>query len=342
MFSNYLISGNIKIKDAMEILDASNGLGLVVVDENNKLLGTITDGDIRRAVIFGNPLDACVHSIMFKSPTTALRTTSENELQKIINDKRIKLVPIVDNGIVVDVFTVDVDETKDIPVVLMAGGLGSRLGDLTKDYPKPMLEVGGKPVLERIIENFTRVGFKNFYISVNFKAEIIEDYFKNGESFNCKINYLRETNRLGTAGSLSLLPNELKGPMVVMNGDLLTLVDFRRLVSFHLTHKTGVTMCTRQFEMQVPYGVVNINDGIIMSMEEKPSHSFNVNAGVYVIDADYLKNIRVNEYLDMPHFVQSLMNKNINVHCFPMIEKWIDIGKLSDLDYARSVYKDQE
>ena len=340
MIGNYLLSKNSIISEALDCLTNAKGLGLIVVDEKKSLVGTITDGDIRRAITAGKSLNDSIESIVFKDPATALITTGKDELLKIVNDKRIKLVPILDNGVVVDVFTVDINETKDIPVILMAGGLGSRLGELTKDCPKPMLKVGGKPVLERIIENFTRVGFKKFYISVNFKAEMIEEYFKDGKSLDCDIEYLREDMRLGTGGSLSLLPDDVSGPMVVMNGDLLTLVDFRRLVSFHLAHKSGITMCTRQFEMQVPYGVVNIEDGIVHSMEEKPTHSFNVNAGVYMMDAAYLKDIKKDIYLDMPTYVHRLMDKNLKVHCFPMIEKWIDIGKASDLDYARNVYKD--
>ena len=337
----FLITKDKSIQQALDQLYDALGLGLIVVDTNNQLLGTITDGDIRRAVTLGMNLSESIDKIMYKTPTTALKITSISELKEITKSGKIKLIPIIDNGKVIDVFTVDLDETKDIPVVLMAGGLGSRLGELTKDCPKPMLEVAGKPVLERIIENFTKVGFKKFFISVNFKKEMIEDYFRDGSDFNCEIEYLRETKRLGTAGSLSLIPDNIKGPMVVMNGDLLTLVDFRRLITFHNNHDSNITMCTRKFDIQVPYGVVNIKDDKIESMEEKPIHSFNVNTGVYVIDGTLLKFIPKDEFFDMPRFVEKAMDNGNTTNCFAMIEKWIDIGKVSDLEYARDLYEDK-
>lgn len=338
MMDRYLISKTKSIQDAIEQLDLAMGLGLIVVDKNNTLLGSLTDGDIRRAITSEKKLTDSVESIMFTNPTTGNKKSTTNELTALTKNGKIKLIPIVENNIVIDVHTISLDEVKDIPVVLMAGGLGSRLGELTKDCPKPMLEVGGKPVLERIIDNFTRVGFKKFFISVNYKAHMIEDYFKNGAKFNCEIEYLREKERLGTAGSLSLLPEDMKGSMVVMNGDLLTLVDFRRLISFHNNHDSKITMCTRKFDIQVPYGVVNIENETIKSMEEKPVHSFNVNAGVYVMDSSLLKYIPKNKYFDMPSFVDNAMENNNSTHCFPMIEKWIDIGKASDLEFARKIY----
>ena len=333
----YLLNENGTIQMALDKLSNNFSLGLVVVNSQNTLLGSLTDGDIRRALSSSKSLETKASEVMFKSPKTANQNTTELELQDMTKGRKIKLIPIVENGTVVDVFTVDPDEMKDIPVVLMAGGLGSRLGDLTKDVPKPMLEVGGKPVLERIMENFTRVGFKKFYISVNFKAEVIEDHFKDGSKFNCDITYLKEDKKLGTAGSLGLLPKGLTGPMIVTNGDLLTQVDYRCLVGFHNDQNSKITMCTRKFDIQVPYGVINLAAGKITSMEEKPVHSFNVNAGVYVVDAELTHKITKDEYLDMPTFIENEMS-SIDVHSFPMIEKWIDIGKVSDLEFARKLY----
>jgi dTDP-glucose pyrophosphorylase len=337
MMDKFLILENKTIQDALDQLYGAMGLGLIVVDNNQKLLGTVTDGDIRKGVIAGLGLDEKITKIMFENPITGNSATTDSEFKKYTEGSRIKLVPIVDNGIVIDIYSVDPEEMKDIPVVLMAGGLGSRLGDLTKDTPKPMLEVGGKPVLERIIDNFIRVGFRKFYISVNYKAEIIENYFGDGSKFNCEIEYLREKKRLGTAGSLNLLPSAISGPLVVTNGDLLTLVDYRALMDFHNSHKSRITMCTRHFNLQVPYGVVNVQDGVVLNMEEKPVHSFNVNAGVYVLDSLLVSQVPEDEYLDMPTFIESAMADN-KVHCFPMVEKWIDIGKVSDLEFARDFY----
>jgi len=338
MISSFLIRSNCTITEALTQLDNVKGLGLVVIDENQNLVGSLTDGDIRRALVAGKKVSETIVDIIHKNPITASKSTSISELRTITADKKIKVIPIVENNKVVDIFKVDDEETKSISVVIMAGGLGSRLKEHTKDTPKPMVDVGGKPVLERIIKNFTKVGFQNFFLSVNYKAEVIENYFKDGKAFDCKIQYVKETKRLGTAGSLSLLPKDLKGPIVVTNGDLLTLVDYRRLVTFHRQHKSPITICTRKFEFQVPFGVVNIENGQVQSIDEKPTQSFDVSAGVYVINSELFKYIPQDEYFDMPTFIDVLMKENIKADCFPMIEQWIDIGQVSDLDYARSIY----
>lgn len=329
------------IKDALLRLEKARGLGLIVVSEDKSLLGVLSDGDIRRAIISGVRLNDLIDEIFNKQPVFVNQDVSESELKKITSDQKIKIVPIVNNGKVVDVFKVDDDTARGVSVVIMAGGLGSRLGDYTKDCPKPMLDIGGKPVLERIINNFTKVGFGSFFISVNYMAEVIENYFENGENFGCRINYLREKIRLGTAGSLTLLPDDISGPIVVTNGDLLTLVDYRRLLAFHNQHQSLMTMCTREFDFQVPYGVVNIENGKVRSISEKPVHSFNVSAGVYVIDSALLKFIPRDSYFDMPTFLDVLLENNIHTECFPLIEQWIDIGRVSDLDLARSIYEER-
>jgi dTDP-glucose pyrophosphorylase len=338
MISNFLISPSSTIEMAMAQLDKVGGLGLVVVDGKQNLVGSLTDGDIRRAIIAGKDLSDVIEDIVNHNPIKATIQTTEAKLHEITADKKIKIVPIVDGKKVVNIFTIDDQETKEMTAVIMAGGLGSRLGEHTKDCPKPMLEVGGKPILERIVNNFKRAGFQNFFFSVNYKAEMIENYFKDGKSFGCQISYLKENKRLGTAGSLSLLPKDVKGPIVVTNGDLLTLVDYRRLVTFHNLHKSPITLCTRKYEFQVPFGVVGIENGQVQSINEKPTQSFNVSAGVYVINSDLLDFISRDETLDMPSFIERLMSKGIKIDCFPLIEEWIDIGRVSDLDFARSIY----
>jgi dTDP-glucose pyrophosphorylase len=339
MISNFLIGPDSTIKQSMDQLDLVKGLGLIVVDENKKLLGSLTDGDIRRALTgLDINIDSSIEKIYHRNPKYVLKGSTDSDKEKITENNIIKVVPIIENGIVVDVFTVDHEETKDISVVIMAGGLGSRLGEHTKNCPKPMLEVAGKPVLERILNNFTHVGFEKFFFSVNFMAEFIENHFKDGQKFNCNIQYLRETKRLGTAGSLSLLPKNVTGPIIVTNGDLLTLVDFRRLINFHKQHQSPITMCTRKYEFQVPFGVVNIDSGLAKGIDEKPTQSFNISAGVYVIDSKLLSYIPVDEYHDMPTFLENLIAKNNDVHCFPLVEQWIDIGKVDDLNFAREKY----
>lgn len=342
MTSKFLVLPTVTLQEAMNQLNQVKGLGLVVVDEDKKLLGSLTDGDIRRALAEGVDFNEIIERIYHRNPKCISTHDSKDKLLELTANKKIKVVPIIDGEVVVDVYSVDEDDTKEASVVIMAGGLGSRLGELTQDCPKPMLKVGGKPVLERIIENFTNVGFQKFYISVNYKAEIIEAYFKDGSKFNCSIEYLRENKRLGTAGSLSLLRESVQGPIVITNGDLLTLVDFRRLINFHKEHQSPITMCTRKYEFQVPFGVVNIKAGQAQSIDEKPLHSFDVNAGVYVINKELLANIPKNEFYDMPTLIDDLMKKDIKANCFPMVEQWIDIGQVGDLDYAREVYGESD
>lgn len=338
----FLIKHSDRLLDALEKLDTVKGLGLIVVDAEGCLEGTLTDGDIRRALNRGVDLEDSVCKAYNRKPVSLQAPVSRKEFEKLTSDKVIKIVPVLDGKKIVDVCTVDDCETDTPSVVIMAGGLGSRLGDLTKDIPKPMLDVAGRPVLERIINSFVSVGFKNIYISVNYKAEVIEEYFGDGSSFDCHIRYLRENKKLGTAGALSLLPKNIQGPIIVTNGDLLTLVDFRRLLHFHNEHSTSVTMCTRRYEFQVPFGVVSIKDGSISSIDEKPTQSFNVSAGIYVLDSDVLNEIPFDQFDDMPNLIERLMKKNIGAACFPMVEQWIDIGHVEDLNYAKTAYQNKD
>lgn len=337
--NKYLISPNITIDEAFIKLKETCDLGLIVVDETRALLGTLTDGDLRRALLNGANLHDKVHDFINKSPYSVSSEQKTNPLENLSEDLKVKIVPVVEDGKVVSLFTADLTEVLDTNIVIMAGGLGSRLGELTNNCPKPMLEVGGKPVLERIINNFTKVGFKNIFISVNYMADVIEDYFKDGKDFKCNISYLKEDKRLGTAGALSLLPKSaLTKPIIVTNGDLLTPLDFRLLSWFHISHKAKMTVCTRRYEFQVPYGVVNLDDHYIKSISEKPVQGFNVSAGVYMLEPSLISEIPTDEFYDMPTLVNKLLSRDDFVACFPMYEQWIDIGKIEDLHQARELY----
>lgn len=335
----FFIDPDSPIKEAMRRLDKTQGKGLIVVDESKRLLGTLTDGDIRRALLAGIDIKAPVEFAMHKTPLVSYSKDIASDLYAEAKKSLLKLIPILDSDKrVVEILFMDGHASViDIPVVIMAGGLGSRLGDLTKNCPKPMLRVGGRPLLEIIIERLTSQGFSNFYIAVNYKADVIERYFEDGQKFGCTIHYLREKIKLGTAGALSLLPKNILGPIIVMNGDLLTQVDFRNLKDFHYRHDSPLTVSVRKYDLQIPYGVINIDDtkGMILSLDEKPVQSFFVNAGVYVINSSLLKHIPENEFFDMPTFINNQMKQNVNVICFPIAEKWIDIGHIDDLNYAR-------
>lgn len=338
----YLIRPNFKISEAMQRLGDTQGIGLLVVDELKNILGSITDGDIRRALLRGFSINDFVEVAMCKTPLILRHNDAKNAVLKKAKESYINLIPVLNsNGTVSDlIFLNSHINPCEVPVVIMAGGLGARLGDLTKDCPKPMLKIGDKPVLKIILERLKAQGFKKFYISVNYKAEVIEEYFKDGHDFGCEILYLKEDKRLGTAGALSMLSSNLTGPIIVMNGDLLTKVDFRNLKEFHYTHESPLTICVRKYDFQVPYGVIRISNDAVKSLDEKPIQSFFVNAGVYVINSELLTSIPKDEFYDMTTFVNNLMEQDVKIHCFPIIEKWIDIGQIDDLTQARFEYED--
>lgn len=339
--NDFLISRTKTIKDAMEQLNSINGKGIYVIDEKGSVCGSITDGDIRRALLRGVNINDNVGKAMQENFIFVSPDLSESQKKETLVSHGIQSVPILNsNKQLIDIYTVDSDEDyDDINVVLLAGGMGTRLGKITESIPKPMVEVAGKPMLERIIKKIVDQKFSRFFISTNYKAEIIEDYFQDGKKFNCEISYLKESIRLGTAGPLSLLPRSINTPVVVMNGDLLTQVDLGKMLQFHIEHKSRITMGVRTHEMQVPFGVVNIQDGMVCSFVEKPSYNFNVNAGIYIIDPTIIKTIPENQYYDMSTLLNSLLEKGDAISCFPIIEGWIDVGRESDLNSAREFYK---
>lgn len=339
-WKDFIINKNFTIKEAMLLLNTHAGNCLYVADLDNKVLGSITDGDIRRALLDSKSLTDNITLAMKANYHFCMVNTSEKDRTALINKYNVQSLPVLDENLhIVDIFTLNKScNNSDIPVVLLAGGMGTRLGDITKHTPKPMVEVAGEPILLRIINKLKEFGFSNFFISVNYKAEIIENYFQNGKNFNCKISYLKENKRLGTAGPLSLLEKQ-DGPILIMNGDLLTYVNIHKILCFHREHNAKVTMCTRSYEMQVPFGVVNIADGLVTSFEEKPTFNFNVNAGIYVIEPEIVQMIPKDEYYDMSTLLNTLIDdKKHNIACFPIIENWIDVGRESDLQLAHETY----
>jgi NDP-sugar pyrophosphorylase family protein len=217
----------------------------------------------------------------------------------------------------------------------MAGGFGTRLRPLTDEKPKPLLNVGNRPILETIISRFIDAGFHNFYISTHYKAEMIRDHFGDGSNWSVTIEYLHEDNPLGTAGSIGLLPdNIIKLPIVMMNGDLLTKVNFEHLLNFHNEHGGLATMCIREYDFQVPYGVVDIENQYVTSIKEKPTHKFFVNAGIYILEPKIINYIDGNSYIDMPNFFETQIEKGEKISVFPIHEYWLDIGRIEEYEKA--------
>lgn len=329
--------------ETMRIIDKSSLQFAVVVNSDGMLLGTVTDGDIRRSILRGDSLNVNITRVMNPSPITALAGQSRNKYFRIMKTKKLKQLPIVDkNNRIIDILFLDkAVSNNDNLVVLMVGGLGTRLRPLTNDIPKPMLQVGGKPILETIIEGFKQYGFTNFILSVNYKKEVIQNYFQNGEAFDVNISYIEESKRMGTAGALSLLPTKPLKPFFVMNGDLLTQVNFEQLMHYHMDNHSLATMCVREYEYQIPYGVIETDGEKLVSIKEKPIHKSFVNAGIYVLSPEVLDYIPKNQFYDMPELFQKLLGEEKKTTVFPIREYWLDIGKMDDFRKADYEYNER-
>jgi len=340
-----LIRETAQLIDAIRIIDESALQIALVVDGQDHLLGTITDGDIRRALLEQIPLDGPVGAVMCATPMTARETDDYASVLAMMRSKDILQIPLVDDaGRIVGLRSMKdliSAPAQDNEVVLMAGGLGTRLRPLTETCPKPMLTVGGKPILETILENFIEHGFRNFTMCVNYMSDIIKNHFGDGSRWNVRIRYVEEKKRMGTAGALSLLPARPDKPFLVMNGDLLTKTNFRQLLDFHNENDAIATMCVREYEFQVPFGVVRTEGKRLVGIEEKPRHSFFVNAGIYVLNPEALDGIPPDTFYDMPDLYRSLAEQGKTASCFPIREYWLDIGRMDDFQRAETEYDTQ-
>jgi dTDP-glucose pyrophosphorylase len=343
-----MINGVIFITETTPLIETlrridQGNLQLAVVERDGKIVGTVTDGDVRRALLNGTGLDARVELVMNRNPISALIGISNMAALTLMRRHSIHQLPIVDaDGRVVDVKLIDdlaASPQSDHWVVLMAGGLGSRLKPLTDDIPKPLIRIGDKPILETVLGGFVKAGFGKFYISVNYRADMIRDYFGDGSAWGVKISYLEEPERLGTAGALSLLPERPKQPFFVMNGDLLTTVNFEQMLKYHREHQAFSTVCVREHSVTVPFGVVEFDDHRLKGIREKPTHKYFVNAGVYLLNPDVLDYLAANEVVDMPALIERTIAQGKPSVVFPLREYWIDVGRLDDLQRASDEFQ---
>ena len=330
------------MRDAMEAIDRISLQIVASVDAEYRLVGTVTDGDIRRGILKGLPFTSPVRKIMRENPRSAKVDQTREAILGLMKQIKIHQIPILNNeGKLVGIEILDellTAPSRENWVVLMAGGLGARLRPLTDAVPKPMIPIGQKPILETILENFIEYGFKNFFLSVHYKDHVIRNYFGDGSRWGVNIQSLSDDERRGTAGALSLLPGKPTEPIVVMNGDLLTKINFAQLLNFHTEHKLSATMCVREYDFQVPYGVLTLEGNLIKSIEEKPTQNFFVNAGIYVLEPQALKAIPKGKFYDMPQLFKDLMAKGSATAAFPIREYWIDIGHMRDLIRANVDY----
>lgn len=337
------------IRAAMKCVDrGACGIALVV-DQESRLLGTITDGDVRRAVLAGTDLESPVSAILaskfstqYPKPVTASPATDRKTLVALMHEHVLRQIPVLDNdGRVVDLVMMDdLIPTRDLPLqaVIMAGGLGTRLRPLTDDLPKPMLPVGGKPLMELVIEKLRQVGIRRVNITTHYKPKKIFDHFGDGRAYGVELNYVNEDKPLGTGGALGLM-HAPKEPMLVINGDILTQIDFRAMLAYHQEHRAVMTVAVKQYDIKVPYGVIECKGSLVCALKEKPQMHFLVNAGVYLLEPKAFEFIPNGEHFNMTDLIQWLLDADHIVASFPIIEYWLDIGQLSDYEQVQKDVK---
>lgn len=333
---------------AERINETARGI-VLVVDSEQRLLGTVSDGDIRRAMLDGLAMTTTVGEVLgrksgsaYPQPVTAMVGTSHAELVRLIRTRGVRQVPVVDeHGRVHDLVTwTDLvpDEVLPLQAVIMAGGQGSRLRPLTDKTPKPMLPVGEKPLMEHIVEQLRGAGVQRVNVTTHYKSERITEHFGNGERFGVSIEYIAEPTPLGTAGALSLLGG-VDEPILVINGDILTTVDFRAMLDFHKEQAAELTVAVREYDIRVPYGVLDCSGPLVVGVHEKPMLSLNVAAGIYLMEPEVLALIEVGEHVDMPELVERLLAEQRVVSSFPIVEYWLDIGHEEDYRQAQEDLK---
>ena len=329
---------NAIIKDAVKLLQECKIKVIVVLTEDNKVMGTITDGDIRRGLLKNIPLSNNCISIMNKEPRCALNSDSilindlltRKKLSVIIVDKENKFIGIESS------IRTDIANNNKNTVVIMAGGEGKRMMPLTSSTPKPLLYIKDKPILHKIINSLSEHGFTNIVISVRYKASDIKNYFGDGNKFNVNIKYIEEKDPLGTAGSLSLLSKSDNEPVIVMNGDLMTSINYSQLLKFHKKSKKGITLCTANYDILIPFGTINLDNSELSAIEEKPLKSFLINAGIYVVEQKIIDKMEKGGAIDMTSLIDEYLKKK-SVSVFPLHEHWLDIGNPENLKKAQEI-----
>lgn len=338
-----LVHPNDTLRRVIETIDRGELQMALVVDEGRRLKGVVTDGDVRRALLRGVTLEDPASSVMNPNPLTVPDGTPAAAIEALMKRTSLRRIPVVDAGSRVLGLAVPQAEAplaeNDVPVVIMAGGLGTRLAELTRDRPKPLLPVGTKPILETMVERLVLQGFNRIFISVNYKADMIREYFGDGSRYQARIEYVQEHKRLGTAGALQYLQPAPARPLLVMNGDILTTIDFRKLLDFHVQSQVAATMAVSYHDVQVPYGVVETNGQKVVSLVEKPVYRYFVNAGIYVLEPLCLQYLEPETYTDMTTLYERLLTDGREVASFPIHEYWQDVGRPADYARANEEYE---
>ena len=333
-----LVSPRATITEAMAHLDAAGTGALLLCEADQRLFGILTDGDIRRAILRNDPLSDPCGKIATRDPVSVAPGILPALALQLMNQCDVNHLPVIDaDGTIVDLLLrrdLMVGELTPQSAVIMAGGLGTRLRPLTENLPKPMLPIGDRPLLARTIEQLRESGIRRVNVTTHYLKEKITSYFGDGHEFGVELNYVSEDRPLGTAGGLRLVGVQ-DGPLLVINGDVMTKVRFSDLMSYHRELGADVTVGVRKHEVELPYGVVDCDGPRLLRIREKPRMSFMVNAGIYVLEPTVYRHVPINEHFDMPDLIRCLLEKGRHVVTFPITEYWLDIGQPRDYEQAQ-------
>lgn len=340
-FTELLVDERATVRAAMECLNANAREVVFVCDTDGRMTGLITDGDIRRGLLAGRTLESPVIDVMHRDFYSVGPETDRATVLDVMKARHFQHVPVLDQNrrLVAAHFLRDLigGGRKPNIAVIMAGGKGTRLKPITESIPKPMIEVAGRPMLERIVLHLVGHGIQQVYLAVNYKAELIEEYFGGGERFGCSISYLRETEPRGTGGPLSLLPERPAHPILVLNGDQVTRVDLSAMLEHHRVSGASATIGAGPYKFQFPYGVITEKNGRLVSLQEKPSIGVVVNRGVYVLDPRVLDVVPAKGDFPITSLVDLLLEAGEPVGVFHFDDYWLDVGRPTDLQQANGI-----
>ena len=336
------VPSSASVKDVVENLTASGLRLCLLVGSDGTLIGIVSDGDIRRGLLAGTGLDGPATSVMNPSFSSASPETPHAELTRLVRSQDVTHLPLVDGegklaGLFIDQPNGEA-ASQDNTVVIMAGGMGLRLRPLTENTPKPMLPVGGKPMVQHTIEALRAEGFMKFVLAINYLGDQIEEHFGDGSGFGVSIAYIKEDLPLGTGGALSLLGGSFTSPIVLLNGDVLLSARLTDMLDYHHSHSADITVGVKVLDTQIPFGVIELEGSLIVAMQEKPVYRDFINAGVYVLEPPVVRSVTPAVRLDMPDLVADWMGRR-KVFAYPMHESWRDLGHIEDLELARKDYE---
>lgn len=355
-FSDCVINPTSSIKEGLSAISKSGALLAAIVDENGILIGIFTDGDARRAILSGASVDDPLEPFIKRNPILANVDADTHELKDLALTEAVREIPLVDSsGRLVDVFVIVAYEERILPqgnephkahkppiltpMFLMAGGKGTRLRPVVNDRPKPLAVVGNKPIIQTIIENAADAGIRKFYVSVNYKADLIVEHLKSACYQSFSIDCIHEAGFLGTAGCLGYLGDKWQDSIIVSNADVLTNIAIDRVLDYHRASGADATCVVRPYEVQIPFGVVDVGANGITGIREKPTHKHVVNTGIYVLSSRIKDFIEVGEYLDMPTLLQKVLGQGLKIVPYLMHEYWRDVGRPEEYALANEEYQ---